>query len=236
MPAMSRAPASKAQLEAHDYIRAKILSGGYPGGTWLKPQAIADELKLSRMPVREALRGLEMEGLVTIRPNRGAVVTELTVQEVDDLYDIRGRLEALAARTAATNLTPSSEAKLKKLERILRDAGPNIKAWNEAHNNFHNFISKLSGRKRLIQEIDRVRALMQPYTWLYLDVYGTLELPANGHSVVVKALLSRDADRIDDCLYSHAMFGRNLIHKFLDQHYRHVELAKKFNSRGGRAA
>lgn len=216
---MSRQPNSQAQQTAHAFIRQKILDGHYTGGSWLKPQEIADELNISRMPVREALRGLEVEGLVTIRPNRGAVVTELAIADVDDLFEIRANLEVLTALSAAQALNAETVAEIDRLRMAMDGARADSNEWLKAHNAFHDYISNLSGRGRLLFEIGRARALIQPYIRMYIDVYRTPELPAYEHSELVAAFLSKDPDRIEKSFRSHVMETRDRVLKFLKQHY-----------------
>jgi DNA-binding GntR family transcriptional regulator len=216
---VSRQPNSQAQQTAHAFIRQRILDGDYPGGSWLKPQEIADELNVSRMPVREALRGLEVEGLVTIRPNRGAVVTELAITDVDDLFEIRANLEVLTARSAVQALNAQAIDEIDRLRVAMDGARSDSREWLKAHNAFHDYISNLSGRKRLLLEIERARALIQPYIRMYIDVYGTPELPAYEHSELVAAFLSKDQEIIDRSFRSHVMETRDRVLKFLKQHY-----------------
>ena len=89
----------------YESIREDILSGKYEQNTELKETAIGTELGVSRTPVREALRQLELEGLVTIIPNRGAYVNAITAKDVKDIYNIRSTLEGLCARWAAEQVT-----------------------------------------------------------------------------------------------------------------------------------
>jgi len=217
--ALARTPINQAQQLARSHIRQRILDGDYPGGSWLKPQVIADELKLSRMPVREALRGLEIEGLVTIRPNRGAIVTELAIPDVDDLFEIRANLEVLSARSALQALDAKSTAEIHRLRLAMDAARSDVKQWLAAHNTFHDFISNMSGRARLLLEIERARALIQPYIRMYIDVYGTPELPAYEHAELVKAFLSRNPATVEDSFRSHVMETRDRVITFLKKHY-----------------
>ncbi len=93
-----------AQEEAYFYLRESILSGSLPGGTRLDISQIATHLGMSRMPVREALRQIASEGLVVIRPNRGVVVTQLTPEDVLEIFEMRAVLEGLAAHLARPRL------------------------------------------------------------------------------------------------------------------------------------
>ncbi len=123
-----------AQTAAHAFIKQKILNLEYAGGTWLKPNDIAQEMGVSRTPVREALRRLETEGLVTARPNRGAVVTELQIGEVSDLFDIRACLEAMAARCAVRTLQPAQIAQIEQMQQQMDGLRGDAGQWMDIHN------------------------------------------------------------------------------------------------------
>ena len=97
-------------------IRADILSGKYKDHEELKEVAIGEELGVSRTPVREAFRQLELEGLIQIVPNKGAYVTGITAKDVQDIYMIRSLLEGLCARWATEHIT---EEQLEELEEII---------------------------------------------------------------------------------------------------------------------
>ena len=97
-------------------LRDDILMGRYEKDEELKENTIAQELGVSRTPVREALRQLELEGLVTIIPNKGAYATGISHKDVHDIYEIRSYLEGLAARWATTKMT---EEQFEEMEEII---------------------------------------------------------------------------------------------------------------------
>ena len=97
-------------------LREDILNGNYQENDELKEAAIADELGVSRTPVREAFRQLELEGLIRIVPNKGAYVTGISVSDVADIYEIRSLLEGLCARWATKKIT---KEKIEELEEII---------------------------------------------------------------------------------------------------------------------
>src|SRR6476661_4206337 len=88
-----------------DALRERILRGHYPEGEPLRQDAIAEELGVSRIPVREALRQLEAEGLVTFSPHRGAVVSSLSLAEIDELFELRADIEGDLLRRAISKMT-----------------------------------------------------------------------------------------------------------------------------------
>ena len=97
-------------------IREDILNGKYKDHEELKEVAIGQELGVSRTPVREAFRQLELEGLITIIPNRGAYVTGIKVKDIQDIYMIRSKLEGLCARWACENIT---KAQIEEMEEVI---------------------------------------------------------------------------------------------------------------------
>jgi DNA-binding GntR family transcriptional regulator len=135
-----------AQQEAYHFLRDRILSGELTGNSRVNPAEIADRLGISRMPVREALRQLDAEGLVTMRPNRAAFVSSLSAAEVEELFEIRTVLEVMAVGYAVRNLTDDSLAELIALkERMDRARGDKFE-WAKRHEEFHQAICNIGPR------------------------------------------------------------------------------------------
>jgi DNA-binding GntR family transcriptional regulator len=99
---------------AYDAIKRGILDSDYPPGALLSENQLADELSISRTPVREALRDLATAGLVRILPQRGIVVSELTLQDAVEVYQIREQLECFATRLAADRISPQDQTAFAK--------------------------------------------------------------------------------------------------------------------------
>src|SRR6476469_3846179 len=123
------ASSATAQQEAYLFVRDRILSGEFSAKARLNPAKIADRLGISRMPVREALRQLDAEGLVTMRPNRAAFVASLSAEEVEDLFEIRTALEVMAVGYAVHNLTDDDLAELIALKDRMDRARSNKHEW-----------------------------------------------------------------------------------------------------------
>lgn len=138
----------------YESIRDDILNGRYPQHTELKETAIGAELGVSRTPVREALRQLELEGLVTIIPNRGAYVNRITAKDVEDIYVIRSMLEGLCARWATENIT---EEQIEELEETLclteyHTQKENYEKLYDLDSQFHEQLYIASG-SRILQHV-----------------------------------------------------------------------------------
>lgn len=155
-----------------DTIRDGILVGRFPLGSRLDQQALADDLGVSVIPIRESLRQLEAEGLVSIYPRRGAFVTELSVDELKEIYEIREVLEDLATRLAVPNLSPST---LQQLGGIIDQmegatAAHDFARLLELNHSYHFSIYEAAHRPFLLQMIsslwDRCSLYRRLYTYL----------------------------------------------------------------------
>jgi DNA-binding GntR family transcriptional regulator len=206
---------ASAQQSAYNYVREQILSGGYAGGTRLNPADIARTLGVSRMPVREALRQLDAEGFVMMRPNRSATVTKLTPSDVEEVFEMRAVLEALAVRLAVPNVTEDALSELTLLKARMDRARDDPATWLERHDDFHGFMCGLAGRHRLSQEIGRLRQYVQPYLLLLFAAYGDIEMPEAEHDALLAAFASRDAKVAENEMRGHIQEAAARIVSFL---------------------
>lgn len=152
-----------------DAIRTSILSGHFRPGDKLDQQEIADELAVSHIPVREALRTLFAEGMITIIPNKGAIVTERTLEEVSELYFIRSLLEGAAAERAVEQIDDSH---IEKMESILNvaDQTNELERLLALNNDFHMTLYRAGSQPEMVELIQRLRNKVAPYNRMYMDV------------------------------------------------------------------
>ena len=131
-----------------DAIRDGILHGNYPEGEPLRQDALADELGVSRIPIREALRQLEAEGLVTFSPHRGAIVSSLSLEEIEEVFELRATLEPDLIRRALPRLTTyqldQADEILDRYAEALRSG--NVAQWGELNWEFHSSLWAPAGR------------------------------------------------------------------------------------------
>jgi DNA-binding GntR family transcriptional regulator len=198
---------STAQEEAYVHLREGILSGRYAGGSRLNLDDVARAVGASRMPVREAVRQLAAEGLLTIRPNRGVTVTQLTADDIVELFETRSVLEGLAARVAAPRMDAEALAELELvLARMERSRG-NAGAWLRYHEEFHGAICRRSGRPRLAEQAALYRRMVEPYLRVHVGVYDPPELGGSEHVTLMEALASRDPARAEAAVRRHVELG-----------------------------
>ncbi len=186
-------------------IRDDILSGKYKENEELKEVAIGAELGVSRTPVREALRQLELEGLVQIIPNRGAFVTGIQVKDVHDIYMIRARLEGLCARWACEHITKEQmEAMEENVYLAEFHAGKgNMEQMTELDNTFHRILYAACDSKML-------EHLLIDYHQYVLRIRKmTLSTPARArasnaeHRAIMEAIRDKDADKAEELAGQH---------------------------------
>ena len=206
-----------AQQQAYRFIRDQILNGIFTGGMRLQAADVAALIGISRMPVREALRQLDSEGLVTIRPNRGAIVTELTALDIEELFEMRAAFEALASSCALPNLTGRVIEDLEVRLRHMDFARGDIPLWMQRHNEFHDFLCEQSGRPRLTAEIKRLRTAVQPYLLMYINVYAETEMEGFEHATLMKAVRSGNSDKLEKAMRHHVLSAARGIVEFVEK-------------------
>jgi DNA-binding GntR family transcriptional regulator len=184
-------------------IRDRVIRGIYPPGHRLTEDDLAEQYGVSRIPVREALRLLEGDGFVRVKPYSGTFVAELTAQDAADLLEIRSVLEPLAAGRAAE--TRSSDH-LDALRQILVDGNAalavnDLEQLAELNTKFHTLLTEASGNNSLNQIIGTLR---HKITWVY-----SVELPRRAvdswaeHRLIINALERSDADSARALMVAH---------------------------------
>jgi DNA-binding GntR family transcriptional regulator len=174
-----------------EVLREAILLSVLKGGEQLRQDEIAAHLGVSRIPVREALRQLEAEGLVVFYPHRGAVVSELSYREVQEIYEIRIALETTAIRLAIPHL---SERNLQRAETILDsiDLATDIAKWSELNREFHTVLYAPADRPRLLALINTMRTNVERYQRIYISLMQHQANSQGEHREILEACKRRD--------------------------------------------
>ena len=172
-------------------LRQAIITGEFAPGERLMEIALANRLGVSRTPVREAIRKLELEGLVVMIPRKGAEVAKITEKDLRDVLEVRSSLEELAAELAAERMNDEVKEKLEKALKEFEEAiesGDNA-AIADSDVDFHDVIFEATGNARLIQIINNLREQMYRYRLEYVKdtEYHTVLL--NEHRELAKAMV-----------------------------------------------
>lgn len=193
---------------ALDYIRTRIASGDFPPGHRLKERDLSDETGISRIPIREAIRALASEGFVTLVPRRGAVVTELQPDLLDEIFEVREALEVQECVLAATR---ASQAEVERMRESVEAAelaarAGDAEAINAANARFHEILVEASHNDTLAGVL---RPLKNRLNWI-LRQNDDVTLVCKEHRDILEAVASGDVDRARAVATSHVATSKQL--------------------------
>lgn len=204
--------ASTAEEEAYLYLHKALRLGRYKAGERLIPEDIAAEIGMSRMPVREAFRRLAADGLVTLRPNRGCVVAGLTLDEMNEAFEIRSVLEGLAVRLVMPKLTAEHLEELDRLLARMERAGEaGSSDWVLRHQEFHAYLYTLTGRPKLIRQIAALHVAIEPYMRIWFDYVDKPLSAREEHQNLIDALRSGDVALGERVMQEHVLGTASLL-------------------------
>ena len=185
-------------------LAERIISGALAPGEKLRQDAIAEEFGASHVPVREAFRRLEAQGLVASKPRRGVRVAGFSLEEVREVAEMRAALEVLALRNAAPHLT---RAILDAAEEATRagDHAPDVQSWEEANRSFHRLILTPCAMPRLLKTIDDLHAASARF--LFSGWRAEWEAPTDrDHRAILTALRAGDVETAAAVLARHVQW------------------------------
>lgn len=177
-------------------LRQAILRGELKPGERLMELKLANKLGVSRTPIREAIRKLELEGLVVMSPRKGAEVAEITEDNLRDVLEVRGALEELAMELACERIENQDIAKLKRAAEDFKMVltSDDITKIAEADVAFHDIIYMTTKNKRLIQLLNNIREQMYRYRVEYLKQKECYQQLIKEHNEMIIALMDRDKE------------------------------------------
>ena len=194
-------------------IQRGIVTGELPIGTWLRHGALADEFAVSRTPIREALRVLAAQGIVTIVPNRGARVNGLSGREIRELGEVRGDLQALAAELAAERSTDDQLRRMNhtwdKFAKVLKSGRKSADAlggmWAAANEEFHGVIVEAAHNRQLTLTLgDLHRRIPRSLSFSgYAGHSHLLRRNLDEHMAIARAITDHDAPQARALMLAH---------------------------------
>lgn len=206
-------PLFKPRVLAHeiaDHVRQMIEKGVYGPGSPLRQEEIAGRLGVSRIPVREAFRLLEADGVVSVQPNRGAFVARPGEEEVAELFDVRLMLEEDLLRRAVGNLNEAALRELEWLDDRIASAR-NAFDWVRFDEEFHSAVYAAARRPRTLALITVLRRSLNAYYLRYLRPDTRAAAWRSEHQAVLRALRRRDADAAVAALRRHLVATRSTL-------------------------
>ena len=191
--------------QTYELVRKRILMGQMGPGTPVRQDTIAEELGVSKIPLREALSRLEQDGLLSSYPNRGYVVRPLSADEAQEVFELRLKLEPGATAAGSRKATPEDhqtvQAALAALEAAQRTGPPGDHvSMNRA---FHMAMIRPSGRLVTYQLLERLQVLAERYVRVHLEPHGREARAAEEHRALLDAWLRGDGAKVESLTAAH---------------------------------
>ncbi len=191
--------------KVYKVLKEAILNGDLPQGSRLVETKLARQLGVSRTPVREAIHRLSVEGFVRLIPNQGAFVAEISLEDIEEVFQIRGVLEGLAVRLFVKS---KDEEEVKELEEKIEEMrcaveGKDIIAYSDADAEFHRLIWLFSGNERLLKVLDGMVSYIDAYRLKSLYIPGVMETSFQDHIEIVELVKQGDAKKAEEVMRRH---------------------------------
>lgn len=200
-----RARDGDARVRIAESIRAGIVAGAYPPGTRIRQEDLAARFGASRVPVRQALQQLEHEGLVTVVANAGAWIARLTLDQCEEIYQMRERLEPLLLQYSAPHLDADALAELSRLAERISTLGSDTETFLRLDHQFHHAIYAGAKTSQLGDLTRRLWDTTAPYRRAYVESWEpeARRIAFEEHHLIVAALADGDHEEAARMLGSH---------------------------------
>mgnify|MGYP001404352223 CR=1 FL=1 len=197
----------------YEELKMQILKGQIVPGTRMMEVEMAEEMGVSRTPIREAIRKLEKEGLVTIEPRRGAYASQISAKDMVDILEVRQNMEGLAAYYAALRMNEDQKKKLKEISENYNhavDTGitSDMIKYDTA---FHHLIVESSGNNVLVHMVEQLQELVLRFRYLYYDDFRRAEKMPSEHKAIADAICSGDREAARDAADIHIQKLKEMI-------------------------
>jgi DNA-binding GntR family transcriptional regulator len=206
MSALSLAPRALYE-EVAELLRQRIFARELEPGSWIDELRIAEALGISRTPLREALKVLAAEGLVTMKVRRGAYVTEVSEKDLRDVYHLLALLESDAARVVAQNASTEQMAQISALHQDLEKATHDRDHFFEINETFHMLLLEIANNRWRDQMVADLRKVMKLNRHSSLFKEGRIEQSLAEHRAIVQALTERQPEQAAERMSAHFMNG-----------------------------
>lgn len=190
-----------------------ILSGTILPGERINESKLANSLGVSRAPIREACRQLERSGMVEVLANRGTFVKEIDIVEIEELYDIRATLDAMAVEKVCQRISEKQISKLsgfvKTMEKACQEGDE--QCYFHANLDFHSYIISLAANKNLVDIYDGVSKKSSLFRRTSLSIPGRLSVSLQQHVSILKAIIAGESKKASDLMKEHIMDAKKAL-------------------------
>jgi len=202
--------------KAYRQIKEKIITVELPPGSVIREADLMAELGLGRTPIREALKKIQAENLVMVVPRRGMFVADITITDLQQIYEVRVELESLCARLAVARITPEQRAAMRDLVAAMQAADPaDKKELMTLDRRFHHLLAEATGNKFLKNEFERFYNLSLRIWHLALNRIQSDDLDLTAHAEILSAIEAGDAEQATRRMQEHIRHFHDTIKKYL---------------------
>ena len=197
----------------YEAIRDEITYGELLPGERLTEKELSEKFKASRSTIRECLRQLETEALLTFATHRGFTVSKLSIKQVEEIYNLRGLLESYATRLTAERATPAQVTHLKKLQKGCGQAAktPDLKSWMKHNSEFHHFFYENCDNENLKILLDTLKRRIYRYQYIIIRVPGHFDSYLNLHQKIIDACANQDGAAAEKYMKQHLDSIKNVL-------------------------
>ena len=212
---MTRIAPTALYQEVAERLRQRIFAHELTPGTWIDEQKLAEQYGISRTPLREALKVLASEGLVELKPRRGCYVTEISRQDLDDIFPLMAMLEGRCAADAVKAAKPADIKGLKEIHARLEAAAREgrIDAFCEANQEFPRRIQGLANNRWLLSVIQDLRKVLKLSRLHSLSLEGRLQQSLEEHRAIMAAFEAGEVAKAEKFMHDHLLSGREALAK-----------------------
>ena len=200
-------------VQVAERLRLLIESGELAPGTRLNETELCEDMGVSRTPLREAVRSLATEGLIELQPNRGAIVSVVTEEDVTEILPIMASLEGLGGRLAATHMEPAKIIQVRQIhdQMISHYKNNDMEKYFETNRLIHELISEGSGNQTLVDTLQSLSAKVHRARFTSQMTRESWDMAVSEHEEIIAALEERDPDRLEAILIQHLETKRATI-------------------------
>ena len=204
------------RMVVYDELKMRILTGQIAAGERMMEEETSRDLGVSRTPVREAFKRLEKEGLVIIKPRRGAFATQMAKKDLMEILDVRESLESMAAGQACERMTKAQKEKLRSVCEKHKKAVANntYKQMVKYDTEFHQLLVEGSRNKTLINFVEQLQELVLRFRYIYYDKTESAANVAAEHGNILEAILEGDVDKTIAETKKHIIGLKDIVRDF----------------------
>ena len=212
---MTRIASTALYQQVAERLRQQIFAHELTPGDWVDEQKLAEQYGISRTPLREALKVLAAEGLVELKPRRGCYVTEISRQDIDDIFPLIALLEGRCTFDAVQRATEADLAELATIHDQLERAAAaqQIALFFEANQEFHRKLQAMSGNRWLLSVIQDLRKVLKLSRLHSLSLEGRLQQSLEEHRAIMAAFEAGEVAKAEKLMHDHLLSGREALAK-----------------------